>query len=128
MDRSRVICLVVVIFYVLTFIGVPLLTNKAWDKDIDAGEFFAQLVGGLLTTLGFVCIWWSDFLGNVLWAGRGAWDPKPSTSGGMKILGWLFLILAFSAHVIAPLLMTKIWGSDSGSQLRMPFMKWLERY
>lgn len=127
MNRSRLVCLVVVILYVVVFIAVPYLTNEAWRRGIDAGEFFAQLVGGLLAVLGFVCIWWSEFLGDVLWAGRGAWNPLPSSTGGMKALGWLFLILAFAAHAIAPLLMATIWGARSGPELRMPFLKWLER-
>jgi len=59
--------------------------------------------------LGFVRIWWSDILGDALWMGRGAWNPKPSSGGAVVILGWNFLIsamlLCFAGHRIVPVIM-----------------------
>lgn len=127
MNRSRWACLIAVAVYVVAFMGVPLLTNDAWDKGLNASEFFSQFVVGSLVVLGFVCVWWAEVLGDALWPGQGGWNPMPSTAGGMMVLGWLFLILASVSHAAAPFLLAKFSSSGSGSQLRKPFMEWLER-
>jgi hypothetical protein len=99
MDRSRWISLVVAITYLVVFILIPLSAGEMGGDTSGENTSTAQAVGGLLLFLGFVCVWWSETLGAALWVGHGAWNPQPSSSGAMKILGWIFLISAFGIHL-----------------------------
>ncbi len=100
MDRSRWISLATLVVYVVVFIVVPLSADQERPHGEDGRLFIAQFAGGFLAFLGFACVWWSEALGDALWIGRGAWNPQPSSSGAVKVLGWLFLIAAFTIHVI----------------------------
>jgi len=43
------------------------------------GSGHVKGAGAVLLFLGFVCVWWSETLGDALWAGHGAWNPVPSS-------------------------------------------------
>lgn len=100
MDRSRWICLLVVGLYVAMVFALPSPGDKAMTRPSDERPVNIQFAGGLLLFLGFVCVWWSEMLGDALWMSRGAWNPIPSTSGVVRLLGWIFLIGAFVVHAI----------------------------
>ena len=91
--------LVVAVVYLAVFVLIPLSAGRMGGETSGENASSAQTVGGLLLFLGFACVWWSETLGDALWVGRGAWNPKPSSGGAMKILGWLFLIAAFAIHL-----------------------------
>ncbi len=98
MDRSRWGCLLVVVLYVVVAMVFPLSGDEPAAEPNDARLPNVQFAAGLLLTLGFVCVWWSEILGDALWMGHGAWNPIPSTSGVVRLLGWMFLIGAFMIH------------------------------
>jgi hypothetical protein len=100
MDMSRWISLIAVVFYLTIFVFVPVSGGGSGAHPKDGRLFIADFVGGFLLFTGFVCTWWSEALGDALWVGRGAWNPKPSSSGAVKMLGWIFLVLAFAVHTI----------------------------
>jgi hypothetical protein len=99
-DRSRWIALIAIVVYLVVFI-LPLLSDSDGGRHaMDRRQFLAQYAGGLMVLLGFACLWWSETLGDGLWAGRGAWNPKPSSEVAIKLLGYVFLVAAFALHVI----------------------------
>jgi hypothetical protein len=100
MDLSRWISLIVVAAYVTVFIVAPLSKDDSGDYPVDGRLFISQFGGGVLLLLGFVCVWWSEILGDALWTGRGAWNPKPSSGGGVRLLGWIFLMRAVVHHYV----------------------------
>jgi hypothetical protein len=100
MSLSRSISLVVVAIYLIAFLLVPLSKDAVFGNPPDGKLFISQFAGGFLLLLGFVCVWWSEVLGDALWVGRGAWNPQPSSGGAVRLLGWIFLISAFLIHVI----------------------------
>lgn len=103
MDRSRWACLSAVFLYVVVFALLPLSENQ-WDGySVDERTLGTRFPGAFFLLLGFVCVWWSETLGDALWVGRGAWNPRPSSGGAMKVLGWLFLAAAFAVDIIVRL-------------------------
>jgi len=100
MDRSRWISLGVVVLYLVVFVVAPLSQGTFGGEPGQERSFTTQYAGGVLLFLGFVSVWWSELLGDALWMGRGAWNPQPSSSGAMKAIGWIFLVLAFMVHPV----------------------------
>lgn len=100
MDRSRWICLLVVGLYVVVALVFPLSRDKPVAEPNDEGLSSVQFAAGVLLVLGFVCVWWSEILGDALWMGCKAWNPKPSSAGAVKVLGWMFLVGAFVLHAV----------------------------
>jgi len=78
----------------------PLSGDRPVAEPNDEGLSSVQFAGGLFLFLGFVCVWWSEILGDALWMERGAWNPIPSTSGVVRLLGWIFLIGAFVVQAV----------------------------
>jgi len=100
MDLSRWISLIVAAVYLIVFILVPLSKDAPGGNPPDGKLFISHFAGGFLLLLGFVCVWWSEVLGDALWMGRGAWNPQPSSGGAVRLLGWIFLVCAFLIHAV----------------------------
>jgi hypothetical protein len=82
----------------VAFVGVYLAVCAYGPGEEGGPEFggrdqfaLSKGFGAILLVLGFVSVWWSETLGDALWMGRGAWNPKPSSGPAIAILGWLFL-------------------------------------
>jgi len=103
-NRSRWISLIVVGLCVLGWLLPHAPADGAGESGRD-GSAHAKGAGAVFLFLGFVCIWWSDTLGDALWVGHGAWNPVPSSGGAVKLLGWLFLIGAVLLCVVGDLLL-----------------------
>lgn len=108
MGPSRWISLLLVGLYVAACLWLPVGmdgTDQARERD----SIRAKGLGVILLLLGFVCVWWSDTLGDALWMGRGAWNPTPSSGGAVSILGWIFftlaMVLCLAGHRIIPAVM-----------------------
>ena len=98
MNLSRWISLTIIAFCLVMWLYPrPRLdaSEELDERDSSSGK---QAVPPLLF-LGFVCTWWPDVLGEALWVGRGAWNPRPSSERAMKLLGWIFLIVAILLSV-----------------------------
>jgi hypothetical protein len=93
MDRARWTCLTTIGVFVGSYWIFPVNTHP--DRGLFNNGF-----GLMCIVFGFACVWWSEVLGEALWIGRGAWNPKPSTGPAVAILGWLFLIGAFLTRLI----------------------------
>jgi len=92
-NRSRWISLIVVVLSVPAWLFPQGRADGANELGRD-GSAHVKGAGAVLLFLGFVCVWWSDTLGDALWVGHGAWNPTPSSGGAVKLLGWIFLIVA----------------------------------
>ncbi len=92
--------LLVVGLYVVMVFAFPLPGDEPATGSSEEGLSTGQFAGGVLLVLGFVCVWWSEILGDALWMGRGAWNPKPSSVGAVQVLGWMFLVGAFVLHAV----------------------------
>jgi hypothetical protein len=98
MNRSRWISLVFVALWI-----IAMLLTGFDDGSDDPGQqesFREEWVSLLLLPIGFACVWWSDILGDALWMGRGAWNPKPSSGTAIALLGWIFLFLALAMPIV----------------------------
>ena len=93
MNRSRWISLIVAALCVAVWLFPQGRADGANEPGRD-GSGHVKGAGAVLLFLGFVCVWWSETLGDALWAGHGAWNPVPSSGGAVKLLGWIFLIAA----------------------------------
>lgn len=93
MGPSRWISLLLVGLYVAACLWLPVGMDGA-DQARKQDAIGAKGLGVIPLFLGFVCVWWSDTLGDALWMGRGVWNPKPSSGGAVKVLGWIFLTAA----------------------------------
>jgi hypothetical protein len=80
--------------------ALPLPGDEPATGSSEQGLSTGQSAGGLFLFLGFVCVWWSEILGDALWVGRGAWNPIPSTGGVVRLLGWIFLIGVFVVQAV----------------------------
>lgn len=100
MNRSRWICLVIVALYVVMVLKFPLPGDGPAAGSGDRESAIMRFADAFLLFLGFVCVWWSEILGDALWMGRGAWNPQPSSAGAVQVLGWVFLVGAFVLHAI----------------------------
>lgn len=110
MGPSRWISLLVVGLYVaacLWFPGPGDGVNQAQQRD----SGIAKGLGVIPLVLGFVCVWWSDTLGDALWTGRGAWNPKPSSGGAVGLLGWLFLTSAIILCLVGDRIIPSVMGA-----------------
>jgi len=96
MERSRWIGLAATGVYCVLFLWPGLSADESGQSSSPAD------LGVVFVILGFICTWWSEALGNALWIDRtgGAWNPKVSTEGAIKLLGYLFLIGAFGIHLV----------------------------
>lgn len=96
MERSRWIGLVATAVYAVLFLWPWLRADESAQTSSPTG------LSLIFVILGFICTWWSEALGNALWIDRtgGAWNPKVSTEGAIKLLGYLFLIVAFGIHIL----------------------------
>lgn len=92
MNLSRCVSLLFVGLYVLLAMYLP--THPAGPEKADDAIFDGKKAGGVFLLLGLVCVWAQETLGDALWGGRGAWNPKASTAGAVAALGWLFLTFA----------------------------------
>jgi hypothetical protein len=108
MNPSRWIALLVVGLYAAACLWLPIGidgTGQTQQQTSIAGK----ALGLIPLVLGFVCVWWSEVLGDALWMGRGAWNPKPSSGGAVSILGWIFLaaamVLCLAGHRLIPAVM-----------------------
>ncbi len=93
MDRSRWMCLAALGVFVGSYWVFP--TSAQPDHGL-----FKNGLGFLGLFFGFICVWWAEVLGEAMWVGRGAWNPKPSTGPAVAVLGWLFFIGAFLTRLI----------------------------
>jgi len=92
MDLSRWISLAFVGLYVVLAAYLPI--HPPGTLRPDDAIFNGKEAGAVFLIVGLVCVWAQEALGGALWVGRGAWNPKPSTTGAVAVLGWLFLTLA----------------------------------
>jgi hypothetical protein len=101
----------------LAFVGLYLVVcaygpGEGGDVESARKEEFslAKGFGMILLVLGFVSVWWSEALGDALFVGRGAWNPKPSSGTAIAILGWLFLFSALLLCLAGDDLLTEMMG------------------
>jgi len=108
MNPSRWIALLVVGLYAAACLWLPAGIDGP-DQPRRQTSIAGKTLGLIPLVLGFVCVWWSEVLGDALWMGRGAWNPKPSSGGAVSILGWVFLtaamVLCLAGHRIVPAVM-----------------------
>jgi hypothetical protein len=93
MDRSRWISLAIVLLYVAVY-----ALTLVWADD-PAGQsaterFEEERAGFVLLFLGFVCIWWGEFLGPGSVGMQCALVSEPTSPATMEALGWIFMVLA----------------------------------
>ena len=93
----------------MAFLCLPLGAHEGGRAGRDESRLTKGL-GLILLFLGFVCAWWSETLGGALWVGRGAWNPKPSSSGAMAILGWIFMVLAIALCAVGDDFLAEMMG------------------
>lgn len=99
MDRSRWISLGIVVVYVAVYASV-----LVWAGDRPGPgppeRFEQEQAGFVLLFLGFVCIWWGEFLGPGSVGMKCGLVSEPTSPATMETLGWIFMVLAVVVPIV----------------------------
>lgn len=93
MDRSRWISLAIVVAYMAIYAAALLLAADRQGQG-PLERFEEERAGFVLLFLGFVCIWWGEFLGPGSVGMQCGLVSEPTSPATMEALGWIFMALA----------------------------------